>query len=824
METERRDSKGSLTLQGYDHGNRPTQLWARNHPGDATTLRQKLLYGDTEDLADNFKGKLYRHYDEAGLVEVHGYDFKGNPLASSRRTIRDEVIRPYLGKVEYQAFTVDWATPEAETFYLETKTYRSDTAFDALNRPKRVVFPEDISGERKVLRPTYNRAGALESVSLQSPNGNPQAGVAYLAYNAKGQRSLLALANGLMTRCEYDPHTFRLVRLRTEKYQREGDSSFVPDGGLLQDLAYHYDLAGNITQIQDRGTGKGINGLFAFDRDFSYDAIYRLLSGTGIEHSAYTHASEPWLEMMQHHNNDLSQARPYRQRYTYDPAGNILELAHRNLNGEAGHFTRRFSVEAANNRLRRMEQNNHAYAYSYDSNGNMTREATNHRYHWNHADQLSRFSNQTEGSAPTVDACYLYGADGIRVKKIMLKGGGLLKTTTYISEVFEYCTRGDAEHNMIHLMDGKQRIALLRVGAPFSGDETNDPALQYILGDHLGNSNMTANHFGALLHREEFTPYGETSFGGYGEKRYRFTGQERDEESGLSYHRARYYAGWLGRWVSADPMGAIDGINIFVYSKCSPICLNDGSGNGSKKPDGNQEDVDDEIYYIPQSTNDTFNLFGEDYPSTGNWVQRPVDILPDDITLLEICEDTTPQSPLQETCEAPTPQPTVPKNTSPENSNQDNSNNNSLGPDVTFEVEDEEVGFHVGDETNSVWDKNLVDTSIAGLDIKCDTKGIYAYGKAGVAGNSEKIGIKGKLGVTLAEIGCSVSKGPMEINGQLESGLGIEGDCSLSSGRVVCKGKFAVVFGGSGGISIDIREIFEGELVPLTILKPIRQF
>jgi RHS repeat-associated protein len=59
---------------------------------------------------------------------------------------------------------------------------------------------------------------------------------------------------------------------------------------------------------------------------------------------------------------------------------------------------------------------------------------------------------------------------------------------------------------------------------------------------------------GALINREEFTPYGETSFGSFARKRYRFTGKERDEESGLNYHRARYYVQSLGRWTSCDPV------------------------------------------------------------------------------------------------------------------------------------------------------------------------------------------------------------------------------------------------------------------------------
>jgi hypothetical protein len=38
-----------------------------------------------------------------------------------------------------------------------------------------------------------------------------------IAYNAKGQRVLIAYGNGIMTRHAYDPQTFRLLRLRTER-------------------------------------------------------------------------------------------------------------------------------------------------------------------------------------------------------------------------------------------------------------------------------------------------------------------------------------------------------------------------------------------------------------------------------------------------------------------------------------------------------------------------------------------------------------------------------------------------------------------------------
>jgi hypothetical protein len=74
-------------------------------------------------------------------------------------------------------------------------------------------YPQDVTGTRKKLRPEYNRAGVLERVSLD--------GAIYvdrIAYNAKGQRTLIAYGNGVMTRYAYDQKTFRLLRLRSEHY------------------------------------------------------------------------------------------------------------------------------------------------------------------------------------------------------------------------------------------------------------------------------------------------------------------------------------------------------------------------------------------------------------------------------------------------------------------------------------------------------------------------------------------------------------------------------------------------------------------------------
>ena len=62
---------------------------------------------------------------------------------------------------------------------------------------------------------------------------------------------------------------------------------------------------------------------------------------------------------------------------------------------------------------------------------------------------------------------------------------------------------------------------------------------------------------GALVNREEFTPYGETSFGSFAKKRYRFTGKERDEESGLNYHGAQVLCAMVGTVGESGPQRAV---------------------------------------------------------------------------------------------------------------------------------------------------------------------------------------------------------------------------------------------------------------------------
>ena len=91
-----------------------------------------------------------------------------------------------------------------------------------------------------------------------------------------------------------------------------------------------------------------------------------------------------------------------------------------------------------------------------------------------------------------------------------------------------------------------------------------------------------------IISYEEYYPYGSTSYqAGRSQtevslKRYRYTGKERDEETGFNYHGARYYAPWLGRWVAGDPVGIMEGLNLYEYVEGNPIERSDISRDAAR--------------------------------------------------------------------------------------------------------------------------------------------------------------------------------------------------------------------------------------------------
>ncbi|MFP4418819.1 MAG: RHS repeat-associated core domain-containing protein, partial [Chitinispirillaceae bacterium] len=113
---------------------------------------------------------------------------------------------------------------------------------------------------------------------------------------------------------------------------------------------------------------------------------------------------------------------------------------------------------------------------------------------------------------------------------------------------------------------------------------------RYQLGNHLGSASLELDESSNVISYEEYHPFGTTSFrsadGGaeVSAKRYRYTGKELDDETGLYYYGARYYAAWLGRWTGCDPK-VEDGWNLYVYVRGNPVNLADPDGRESDRKD-----------------------------------------------------------------------------------------------------------------------------------------------------------------------------------------------------------------------------------------------
>lgn len=591
------DSRRFVRRMTYDELRRPTGLYVTEQ--GVERLAERTVYGEGQGDARNHLTRVYQVHDGAGIVTSEQYDFKGNLLAERR-----DLLSGYK-----QA--VDWLQNPAAN----DGGFTSRSTFDALNRPLTVTTPDG-----SVYRPTFNEANLLDKVDV-SLRGAATATpfVTNIDYDAKGRRERIAYGNGALTTYEYDPLTFRLIHLKTARPAgvNGAASQIFVDPATVQDLRYTYDPAGNITRIEDAALKTVFHDGQQVDPtgSYTYDALYRLIEAQGREHIGQTsfgfgpsdssYRDYPFAGN-QAHPNDLQALRNYTERYEYDATGNFAVLRHL---ANSGSWTRSYDYEEASliepgtpsNRLTRTRVGNglnQSETYRYtddqgaDAHGCMTAIDTR-TMGWDFKDQLRQVDLGGGGTA-----YYVYDAVGQRVRKVIeSQNGTRRKERLYLGgfEIYrEFNGNGSAissERESLHVMDNKQRIALVETQTIENGNPVAAPAplQRYQLGNHLGSATVELADDGALISYEEYHPYGTTAFQAgrtaaeISLKCYRYTGKERDDETGFYYHGARYCAPWLGRWVSADPAGLVDGTNLYGYASSSPTRLSDPSGRMSKE-------------------------------------------------------------------------------------------------------------------------------------------------------------------------------------------------------------------------------------------------
>jgi RHS repeat-associated protein len=608
------NSRGFAFRVLYDGLLRPVSSYVSGN-GMAELLVEKTLYGEAQGSAQNHRGRVHQHFDSAGVATNVAFDFKGNLLKSTRQLVQVYKQAP------------DWSSNPAPA--LEAEVYAAATRFDALNRPIQVIPPhqDQAAANISVIRPGYNEALLLERVdvwlgqnaepaSLLDPTAATLHAVVDIDYDAKGQRTLIQYGNGTTTDYGYDADTFRLVRMASAgKPGGQGIMArlvgFVFPAGTstFQDLHYTYDPAGNITRIRDDAQQAAYfnNQVVSPVNDYRYDPSYRLIEATGREHiGQQAQPQTSWddgFRVNLPQPGDGQALRQYTEKYQYDDVGNFEQLIHQAANGNwtrTYHYGEASLIEPGkvSNRLTSTTVAGVTDSYPYDAHGNMVGMPHLTRMDWDYRDQLSATARQVVNASPPPalvpeTTYFVYDAAGERIRKVTERQNGTRKEERLYFGGFEvyrsYKANGTAvqlERDTLHVMDDKRRIALVETRVQGS-DGSPKLLIRFQLGNHLGSASVELDDKSNVISYEEYYPYGSTSYQAVDKglkaaaKRYRYTGKERDEETGLNYHSARYYAPWVGRWVSCDPGGLEDEDNLFLACRNNPITFTDENGRES---------------------------------------------------------------------------------------------------------------------------------------------------------------------------------------------------------------------------------------------------
>lgn len=403
------------------------------------------------------------------------------------------------------------------------------------------------SGVSKTAAYTYNLDGSEASITYPSghtitytPNGAGQTVSAVDAANSIAYASsahyspagvLSSLTNGTSLVSTFSSNN-RLQPCRisvTSNGAAPSSCSDTTNIGNILDYSYNFSLGtadnGNVTTITNNRDNTR-------SQSFTYDALNRLASAQ----TQSTTGSNCW---------GLS--------FGYDAWGNLLSSTSSGSAGCGEPFPLNVSVTFANG----------IAGYCYDAAGNLLQQGScpasaPYQYNYNAENQMTSTSGVN----------YLYDGDGKRVAK---SNGKLYWYGILSSPLDESDSNGNVTNEYVFF--NGQRIA--------RRDSSNN--IVYYFADHLGTARVTAIATGGILDDSDFYPFGgERPVISSSGNPYKFTGKERDSESGLDNFIARYESSSLGRFMSADPGPWIflnpQSYNGYSYGLNNPLRFSDDSG------------------------------------------------------------------------------------------------------------------------------------------------------------------------------------------------------------------------------------------------------
>ncbi|MEV6866661.1 RHS repeat-associated core domain-containing protein [Streptosporangium subroseum] len=524
-------ANGSVLLYDYDELGRQTGQWSGSRT-DANKLAawtyDTVLQGRLASSTSYDGGVSGKAYTKKILV----YD------AQNRATKTELAIDPNDPMVKSGA---------AQPSYTFESTYNLDGTL------KNSTEPAAGGLARETISLTYTPTGQVVGVSGTSD---------YLqaaGYNALGQPEQFTLglsgatdAKKTSLKNTYEEGTDRLTR----SYVTTQSASVKP-----QDLTYHYDDAGNVTEIADTPTqdGAGKSDI----QCFLYDGQRRLTE-------AWTPATDDCT------GKTLGGAAPYRTGYTYNGAG--LRATETQYNGSTGTTattsTYCYGDTAKPHALTAVTATGSCTgtpaAYSYDKSGNTTGR-NGQVLTW---DALGNLATLTQGARKTV---YLYDAEGTLLirravgdgESVLYLGATEIHSKTTGSTVKTWSSR-------FYAADA-QTIAVRTT-------ETGANKVSFLAGDNHGTSSLAVDASSQAVTKRYTTPFGaprgETAGGAWPDDK-SFLGKPADAATGLTHIGARMYDPLIGRFLSVDPVLSTDqsqSLNGYSYGNNNPATFSDPTG------------------------------------------------------------------------------------------------------------------------------------------------------------------------------------------------------------------------------------------------------
>jgi RHS repeat-associated protein len=142
--------------------------------------------------------------------------------------------------------------------------------------------------------------------------------------------------------------------------------------------------------------------------------------------------------------------------------------------------------------------------------------------------------------------------------------------------------------------------AMGQLAAEYDTGSSTASGTQYLTADYLGSTRMLTDTSGNFVACHDYQPFGAeipvgingrgTCYAGIDNPKQKFTGKERDAETGLDYFGARYFSGAQGRYTSPDwnkvpqaiPYANLKDprtLNLYVYVRNSPVSFTDSDGH-----------------------------------------------------------------------------------------------------------------------------------------------------------------------------------------------------------------------------------------------------